>query len=85
MLISEYLVLHKCFIELIKLCSTSFCLAPEASRDVQVLIGVGMGRFVPFPLGMCKRTPRHICLSMLVEFIYTFLVIFIGFSVKSNG
>ena len=37
MLISEYLVLHKCFIELIKLCCTSFCLAPEASRDVQVL------------------------------------------------
>ena len=39
----------------------------EAVRDLQVLIGVGMGRFVPFPIGMCKRTPRQLRLCSFYQ------------------
>ena len=32
-------------------------------------VSVGMGSFVPFPLGMCKRTPRH-CVLVRSELFF---------------
>ena len=53
--------LHKCLVQLITLHCKSFCFTEAECRDLQVIYlgSLEMGKYVPYSLWMCKRTPRQ--------------------------